>query len=275
MVKSALFIDYGHLLASMSTLRNKNYRIDLGRFADWCFYISGSSNHDRAEAHLFDAEPNIDSNLNPLNPRHIDELNRQVEGFTGWTRFKHAVEKKLKINFHQGVQTPDITRSTLTVDNIILARQRKFYKEELERLERMVIKNEQHNYQRNLTKFPQDPDPCLSRVLQQKRVDTLLTLEVARYVYTRDDIDQYILVAGDSDFIPLIKLIYDAGKQVHYIYGANRAKALLDEVEFYYTDSTYPITKPLLRCLERNTQPQPFIEIYEVWKQSISVETWR
>jgi uncharacterized protein (TIGR00288 family) len=66
--------------------------------------------------------------------------------------------------------------------------------------------------------------------LEQKQVDILLAIDLLRLSY-RGAISQAILITGDSDFIPAIKIAKDEGVQVLLAHGSKPHLSLLDEVD--------------------------------------------
>ncbi|MAG01858.1 NYN domain-containing protein [Candidatus Pacearchaeota archaeon] len=76
---------------------------------------------------------------------------------------------------------------------------------------------------------------------RQKMVDVLMSIDIIKKSLN-DEIKHIIIIAGDSDFIPAIKMAKDHDKIVHLFYHPSSVhNALLDEV-----DELHPITKDLI-----------------------------
>ena len=67
-------------------------------------------------------------------------------------------------------------------------------------------------------------------IFEQKRVDLLLGIDLVLHSVRRS-IDEAFLVAGDSDFIPAIRVAKSEGVVVYLVHGANPHDDLLDEVD--------------------------------------------
>lgn len=82
-----------------------------------------------------------------------------------------------------------------------------------------------------MTRFNLDPsDININPILEQKQVDILPAIDLLRLSY-RSAITQAILVTGDSDFIPAIKIAKDEGVQVLLAHGSKPHLSLLNEVD--------------------------------------------
>jgi len=95
-----------------------------------------------------------------------------------------------------------------------------------------------HNYLRKIPNFElrlgrlayRGQDINNNPILEQKQVDILLAIDLLRLSY-RGAISQAILITGDSDFIPAIKIAKDEGVQVILAHGSKPHLSLLDEVD--------------------------------------------
>lgn len=72
-----------------------------------------------------------------------------------------------------------------------------------------------------------------SPITEQKRVDILLAVDLVK-LSADGHIQQAILVAGDSDFIPAISAAKSEGVVVKLLHGANCHRELLEEVDEHY-----------------------------------------
>ncbi len=67
-------------------------------------------------------------------------------------------------------------------------------------------------------------------IFEQKRIDLLLGIDLVLHSVRRS-IDEAFLIAGDSDFIPAIRVAKSEGVVVYLVHGANPHDDLLDEVD--------------------------------------------
>ena len=67
-------------------------------------------------------------------------------------------------------------------------------------------------------------------IFEQKRIDLLLGIDLVLHSAKRS-IDEAFLIAGDSDFIPAIRVAKSEGVVVYLIHGANPHDDLLDEAD--------------------------------------------
>jgi uncharacterized LabA/DUF88 family protein len=95
-----------------------------------------------------------------------------------------------------------------------------------------------HNYLRRIPNFEvrlgrlayRGQDIHNKPILEQKQVDILFAIDLLRLSY-RSAISQAVLVTGDSDFIPAIKIAKDEGVQVLLAHGTKPHLSLLNEVD--------------------------------------------
>lgn len=82
---------------------------------------------------------------------------------------------------------------------------------------------------------------CINGQFRQKMVDVLLSLDLVNMCYEKQ-VQQVILIAGDSDFVPAIKKAKDCGAVVHTFYHPSAVhNNLLDEV-----DEAHELTQELI-----------------------------
>ncbi len=84
-----------------------------------------------------------------------------------------------------------------------------------------------------------------SPVTEQKRVDILLAVDLVK-LSANGHIQQAVLIAGDSDFIPAIEAAKSEGVVVKLFHGANCHRELLEEV-----DEHYRVDQPLVDSIRR------------------------
>lgn len=84
---------------------------------------------------------------------------------------------------------------------------------------------------------------------EQKRVDILLAVDLVK-LSADGHIQQAILVAGDSDFIPAVAAAKSEGVIVKLYHGAGVHQDLLEEV-----DENYRITHPLIASIQHTPAP--------------------
>lgn len=102
-------------------------------------------------------------------------------------------------------------------------------------------------------------------------VDIHMVIDAMRTLYTHDNIDTYVFVTGDRDFIPLMNAIRQFGKECIVIGVAEAASSHLaqsaDEFHFYHQlsedivpeghvrDPYEALVKAIKRARERDTEP--------------------
>lgn len=72
-----------------------------------------------------------------------------------------------------------------------------------------------------------------SPIVEQKRVDILLAVDLVK-LSADGHIQQAIMIAGDSDFIPAIEAAKSEGVVVNLFHGANCHRELLEEVDEHF-----------------------------------------
>jgi uncharacterized LabA/DUF88 family protein len=83
-------------------------------------------------------------------------------------------------------------------------------------------------------------------IFQQKRADVLLAIDFV-LLSVRKDISEAILLAGDGDFVPIVKVAKDAGVVVHLLHSHDQfSKDLWSEC-----DSRAVVDKALLDTIKR------------------------
>ncbi len=76
---------------------------------------------------------------------------------------------------------------------------------------------------------------------KQKMIDVLISLDIVNMCFA-NQVQQIILVAGDSDFVPAIKKAKNCGAVVHLFYHPESVhNELLDEI-----DELHPIDEELI-----------------------------
>ena len=83
---------------------------------------------------------------------------------------------------------------------------------------------------------------------EQKRVDILLAVDLVQLSVARH-IQQAILIAGDSDFIPAVSAAKSEGVVVKLYHGSRPHRELLEEV-----DEHYRIDQPLIDSIRRRNR---------------------
>jgi uncharacterized LabA/DUF88 family protein len=98
----------------------------------------------------------------------------------------------------------------------------RFYSGYLTKLSRFEVKFGQLSYR--------GKDQQGKPILQQKRVDLMLGLDLA-LLATKGRITHAAVIAGDSDFIPAIKVAKDEGVLIHLYHGMKPHNQLVEEVD--------------------------------------------
>jgi len=150
------------------------------------------------------------------------------------------LNKVIKRNFKE-VPLDYLKLSTIICSNLNLSRLRTYFYHCMP----IVRKNNngdlvrQSNMQKFLTKIKRLPRfevklgklQLIGNQFRQKMIDVLMSLDITNMSY-ENQIQQAVLIAGDSDFIPAIKKAKDYGVIVHlYYHPSSVHNEILDEVD--------------------------------------------
>jgi len=150
------------------------------------------------------------------------------------------MNKVLKSYFNE-VKIDYLKLSTIICSNLNLSRLRTYFYHcmPIVRKDNKEDLIKQSNMQRFLTNIRRLPRfevklgklQLIGNQFRQKMIDVLMSLDITNMSY-ENQIQQAVLIAGDSDFIPAIKKAKDYGVIVHlYYHPSSVHNEILDEVD--------------------------------------------